>query len=98
MHVTIHYKLSEQGRKASILAGGDGKAEQAVIVEHGTEHFAAALAQADVGHDGTATLRLFMWYDPKFDAPPPIEELLSVRPAQAAAKAAEEVAAALARH
>lgn len=86
MNVTIRFDLNEAGRKASILAGGDGKQDQVVEVPQDSPHFAAALEQAEVANDGTATIR---FYGSQFDRVPTVEELLGVRAAKVAAHKAE---------
>ena len=88
MHVTIKYRLSETAQKASILAGGDGKAEQTATVPQDSALFAAALEQASISSDGSATLEIWV----KFDALPSLEELVGHRAAEAAQKAAKEQA------
>lgn len=50
--ITITYTLSEVGRRASLLAGGDGRRDQAVQVPVTPE----LLAQASVDLDGHATI------------------------------------------
>jgi hypothetical protein len=59
--ITISYKLSETGRKASLATGGDGKCHQSVTVLLTPE----LLEIADVNNDGRAT------YDSRriYDAP-----------------------------
>lgn len=49
--ITISYKLSEAGRKKSLLAGGDGKAEQTIIADITNE----LLERAHVDSNGNAT-------------------------------------------
>lgn len=56
MNATVTYVLSTLGQKASILAGGDGKADQTIIVYHGDPLFASTLAHADVDREGGVTL------------------------------------------
>ena len=82
--VTAAYLLSEEGRKASLLAGGDGRAVQQL-----TLHVPAnRLHLVSVDPDGTARLKLRPRYQidgeqrvvridaaPTYDAPPDIEEL-----------------------
>ena len=71
--IRIQYLLSEQGRKASILAGGDGRHVQRLTVEVLPEALALAHVAADgtatvyVGHDGMAlevVQRTITGYDP----------------------------------
>ena len=52
--VRIKYLLSEEGRKKSLLAGGDGKAEQVADADITPE----VLELAEVGRDGEAVLNL----------------------------------------
>ncbi len=82
VHAT--YLLSEEGRKASLLVGGDGRALQQLTV-----HVPAArLHLVHVDADGVARLKLRPRYElgadhrvtridvsPTYDAPPDIEEL-----------------------
>jgi hypothetical protein len=58
MDVTIKYLLSAAGRKASILAGGDGKSEQEIIVPFGSPCFKDAIDAATVDYDGRAVIDL----------------------------------------
>src|SRR6266850_7059998 len=81
---TATYRLSEEGRKASLLAGGDGRAlqEQTIQVPGTRLH----LVRVDT--DGTARLKLRPRYQlndagavtridepPTYDAPPDLDEL-----------------------
>src|SRR5581483_1880735 len=82
VHAT--YLLSEEGRKASLLAGGDGRALQQLTV-----HVPAArLHLVHVDADGVARLKLRPRYElgndqritridtaPTYDAPPDVEDL-----------------------
>ena len=83
--VTATYLLSEDGRKASLLAGGDGRAVQQVIfpVPVSRLHLVA------VDGNGVARLKLRPRFEldanqrvvrkdhlPTYDAPPTIDELL----------------------
>src|SRR3989442_951764 len=81
---TATYMLSEDGRKASLLAGGDGRALQ----EHTIQVPATRLHLVHVDTDGTARLKLRPRYQlndagavtrtdepPTYDAPPDLDEL-----------------------
>src|SRR5712691_3806641 len=82
--VTATYLLSEEGRKASLLAGGDGRAVQQLTVQVPTNR----LHLVAVDSDGVARLKLRPRYEldgeqravridasPTYDAPPDIEDL-----------------------
>lgn len=56
-NVTIKYGLSEAGRRASLLAGGNGKRDQEVAVPATPE----LIAIADVGYDGSASIEIQEW-------------------------------------
>ena len=83
--VTAIYRLSEEGRKASLIAGGDGRALQEAKIPVPTSRFHLV----SVDHDGVARLKLQPRYrldaeqhvlrddsPPTYDAPPSIEDLL----------------------
>jgi hypothetical protein len=85
LRVTATYTLSESGRKASLLAGGNGRAEQAIQLDIPGNR----LHLVTVDAEGHATLKLRPRYgtkpdgrvsridaSPVYDAPPSIEELL----------------------
>ena len=82
--VTATYRLSEDGRKASLLAGGDGRAVQQLSIEVPTSR----LHLVGVDDDGVARLKLQPRYErdgdqhvirsdmpPTYDSPPSIEDL-----------------------
>src|SRR4051812_16611197 len=82
--VTLTYLLSEDGRKASLLAGGDGRARQELTVEVP----ASRLHLITVDLEGVARLKLRPRYEldaeqrvrridetPMYDVPPAIEDL-----------------------
>ena len=82
--VTVTYLLSEEGRKASLLAGGDGRARQELAVQVPTNRL--HLVTVDV--DGVARLKLRPRYElddeqrvrlidemPTYDTPPATEDL-----------------------
>lgn len=82
--VTATYLLSEEGRKASLLAGGDGRAVQELAVEVPTNR----LHLVSVDANGVARLKLRPRYQldgeqrvvridsaPTYDAPPEIDDL-----------------------
>jgi hypothetical protein len=84
LSVKAIYTLSENGRKASLLAGGDGRAEQALDVQVAANR----LHLVTVDADGQARLKLRPRYNikpdgriaridlpPVYDAPPTLEEL-----------------------
>lgn len=81
--VSVVYHLSEAGRKASLVAGGDGKGVQRLTVQVPTSR----LHLVTVGLSGNARLKLQPRFErvdgqvlrhddpPVFDAPPTIEDL-----------------------
>jgi len=82
--VTATYLLSEEGRKASLLSGGDGRAAQQLAVQVPTNR----LHLVSVDADGVARLKLRPRYQldgeqrvvridaaPTYDAPPDVEDL-----------------------
>lgn len=82
--VTATYLLSEEGRKASLLAGGDGRAVQELTLQVPANR----LHLVSVDGDGVARLKLRPRYElndeqrvvrfdapPSYDAPPEIEDL-----------------------
>jgi hypothetical protein len=83
--VTAVYHLSEAGRKASLIAGGDGRAGQRITIEVPANR----LHLVTVNGHGIARLKLRPRYEldaeqhvicigmaPVFDQPPTIDELL----------------------
>lgn len=90
--VTIKFSLSAAGRKASLLAGGDGKQAQAVSVPADDPHFRIALALADVDAAGNAVLDLSGYGWPDLDAVPSVEELLALPERRRAAQEVEKAA------
>ncbi len=80
------YQLSEAGRKASLIAGGDGKAVQRLTVQVPTTR----LHLVTVGLGGLAKLKLQPHFErvdgqvlrhdgpPVFDAPPTLDELFHI--------------------
>jgi hypothetical protein len=85
LRVTAIYTLSESGRKASLLAGGNGRAEQTIDLDVPGNRLHLVAVDAD-GHAG---LKLRPRYDtrpdgriaridasPVYDAPPSIDDLL----------------------
>lgn len=83
LSVSVVYHLSEAGRKASLLAGGDGKGVQRLTVQVPSSR----LHLVTVGMSGQARLKLQPHFEridgqvlrhddpPVFDAPPTVEEL-----------------------
>jgi hypothetical protein len=81
--VTATYQLSEEGRKASLLAGGDGRAVQQIQLQVPTNR----LHLVSVDPQGVARLKLRPQYrlegervvrvdaTPTYDAPPDVESL-----------------------
>jgi hypothetical protein len=82
--VTVTYLLSEEGRKASLLAGGDGRARQELTVEVSANR----LHLVTVDLEGVARLKLRPRYEldgeqrvrridelPTYEVPPSIEDL-----------------------
>lgn len=82
--VTVTYRLSEDGRKASLLNGGDGRAVQQLSVQVPTSR----LHLVNVDDEGVARLKLQPRYErdgdqrvirsdmaPTYDSPPSIEDL-----------------------
>lgn len=85
LRVAAVYSLSEAGRKASLLAGGDGRAHQRFVFDVAV----ARLHLVTVDANGFALLKLQPWYriteqqqivryntPPVYDAPPTIDDLL----------------------
>ena len=85
LRVTATYTLSESGRKASLLTGGNGRAEQTIELDVPGNR----LHLVTVDADGHATLKLRPRYatkpdgrvaridaSPVYDTPPSIDELL----------------------
>jgi hypothetical protein len=85
--VTACYLLSENGRKASLLRGGDGRAVQNIKVNIS----ATRLHLVSVDREGVARLKLRPRYEtdahmhivridatPVYDAPPSLEELMRI--------------------
>ncbi|MBY0495873.1 MAG: hypothetical protein K2Y23_16810 [Cyanobacteria bacterium] len=83
--VTATYRLSEQGRKASLLAGGDGRALQVITIAVPTSR----MHLAHVDDEGRARLKLQPRHflngeqqvvsnddPPMFDVVPSIDDLL----------------------
>src|SRR5438093_5735425 len=81
---TATYMLSEEGRKASLLAGGDGRALQELTIQVP----ATRLHLVSVDTDGSARLKLRPRYQldgagavtrvdtpPTYDSPPDLDEL-----------------------
>ncbi len=84
LSVTVSYGLSEDGRKASLLAGGDGRAVQQITVQVP----ASRLHLVSVDKQGVARLKLRPRFEtdgderlvridaaPVYDAPPSIDDL-----------------------
>ena len=84
LSVTAIYLLSEEGRKASLLAGGDGRAIQQIAIQVPANR----LHLVSVDRQGVARLKLRPRFEtdeargivridaaPMYDAPPAIEEL-----------------------
>lgn len=83
LRVAARYLLSEDGRKAALLAGGDGRAQQQIFVDVP----ATRLHLVTVDADGTARLKLQPRYEadgdrilrhdtpPSYDVPPTIDDL-----------------------
>ena len=82
--VSATYTLSESGRKASLLAGGNGRAEQTIELDVPSNRLHLVI----VDPDGTARLKIRPRYDvrpdgrvvqidtlPVYDKPPAIDEL-----------------------
>lgn len=82
--VTVAYLLSEEGRKASLLAGGDGRSRQELTVHVPTSR----LHLVNVNLEGVARLKLRPRYEldaeqrvrrvdetPTYDVPPAIDDL-----------------------
>lgn len=85
--VTIKYLLSQTGRKASLLAGGNGERHQVATVERTHPAYPEAVALADVQPNGKAeiTLATYLHYPPdgaytarEYDAPQTAESLIQV--------------------
>ncbi|MGE3844024.1 MAG: hypothetical protein AB7I50_20830 [Vicinamibacterales bacterium] len=86
LSVSVVFHLSEAGRKASLLAGGDGKGVQRLTVEVPSTR----LHLVAVGMSGQARLKLQPYFErvdgqvlrhdapPVFDAPPTVEDLFQI--------------------
>jgi hypothetical protein len=85
LKVRVTYLLSEEGRKASLVAGGNGQAVQHLTIAVPTSR----LHLVSVDRDGAARLKLRPRYElddarrivrvdsaPRFDAPPALDDLL----------------------
>jgi len=99
MRVLINYKLSEMGRKASLLAGGDGKQCQTVEVERDTAEYAEVVAAGKLGSENCAldTTRAILdqggGIDPtEWDAIPNVRQLLDDHARRLAEAATREAA------
>jgi hypothetical protein len=82
--VTIKIALSQAGQRASLLASGDGKAVQSILVERDSPDYERTLSQASVSSDGVAELdarHSDTWdngYDPIYwDHVPTVGEVLA---------------------
>src|SRR5678816_3406404 len=83
LSVTANYLLSEDGRKASLLSGGDGRAVQQITLQVPANR----LHLVSVDRQGVARLKLRPRFEmdaagivridtaPMYDAPPTVEEL-----------------------
>jgi hypothetical protein len=93
--ITISYDLSETGRKASLLSGGDGAQTQTITVTTESPDFARAVQAATFGHNGKPSVsgRNLAY----FDAIPTAGEILDRIDAAKAASAARELAKAEAK-
>lgn len=83
--VKIVYRLSANGRKASLLAGGDGKQVQTLSVAHGDPLYPQAVALSKVEVDGMAVVNLNtsmtlppdgVWGFPEYDTPQTVDSLI----------------------
>ena len=90
MNVTITYSLSQTGRKASLLAGGDGAQKQTITVTPDMPEFARAVEAASFSYDGKPIVDVYCYDD--FDVIPTVDQILDVRESCAAKKAAKEAA------
>jgi hypothetical protein len=63
MKATITYRLTEAGRKASILAGGNGLEEHTIEVPADSPEFAAVVQAGDVDASGNVA-----WHPGRYDS------------------------------
>lgn len=91
---TIRYSLNETGRKASLLAGGTGQANQEIQLDSSDPVFARVLSRAAVSESGQVTLNLATYPYPSFPEPQTALQLLEWLDAEDTRKAAEKAMAA----
>ena len=98
MKATIRYSLSEAGRKASLIAGGDGKREQVVTgdVDATALDLLSVSSDGVVSGDATREEAAYGRVTKEFDAPQSFDDLLAImrtwklaETAKAAAEAAK---------
>jgi len=92
MNASIKYLLSEAGRKASLLSGGNGQREQVLTLDSTDPLFPRLLERAAVGSDGTVSLDLTGYSHLSHDAPQTVLQLLDSLDGAAQKKLAEEAA------
>jgi len=103
MNATITYRLSEAGRKASIIAGGDGKRDQTILVPNDAIEFAFVLATGKVSDKGEVFLDTYVsnelsgYSAPEFDSPQTAASILGYYSALKESKARKEQEAAAER-
>jgi len=88
MHIV--YKLSADGQKADILAGGTGKAQQTIEVPPDTPEFARALDRAHMDAEGNGIVRVAGHYDRILTALEILDDLDQEDAEREAEKAAEQ--------
>ena len=89
MKAIIKYQLSESGRKASILAGGDGAEIQVIEVDRESPEFREVVELGSVGNDAV-TLNFSGYGLPKFDSVQTVAEIIAAEKARLAEIAERE--------
>lgn len=91
MNATISYTLDEAGRKASLLAGGNGKEAQAVAVGQDDPLFPRVIELGTVQTDGNVTLTIYS-FSKSFDRPQTAADIIAYLDAKKAKEEAEAAA------
>ena len=92
MKAIIKYQLSESGRKASILAGGDGAEIQVIEVDRESPEFREVVELGSVGNDAV-TLNFSGYGLPRFDSIQTAAEIIAAEKARRAEIAEREAEA-----
>ncbi len=100
MKATISYNLSETGRKASILAGGDGTTSRAVEVMRDDPSFADVVELGRTDHQGNIHWAAIPYETgcKEWDAVPTVAELVAFKRVTVIEAAAKELAEKAARN